>query len=306
MANDREGQLKQILAEIENLSESPLYTYRSENGYLPVMGEGNLEAGIMFIGEAPGEREAKSGRPFIGAAGRVLDELLQFIGLARQDVYITNVVKDRPPNNRDPKPEEVALYTPFLIRQIEIIQPKVIATLGRFAMDFILSQFALPEQGQKISQLHGQRLKAQTRYGEIAVVPLYHPAVALYNRNQRQTLEADFQVLQPVIKPGQGHPAQDEMAAPGERLPNGQIADLLDQIADLMEAQGSNAYRIRSYRNGARQIRTAPESVVALAQARDKKGLKALPGIGESLANLIIEYVHTGRSTLLDELKNKG
>ena len=196
MSNTRTEKLNKIAQELDALSQSPLYKYRVDNGYSAVLGEGDVNANIMFIGEAPGEREAKTGRPFVGGSGKVLDELLATIGLARKDIYITNVVKDRPPKNRDPRPDEIALYTPFLVKQLDIIQPKVIATLGRFAMDFMLAQLDLPEQGQKISTLHGKRLKAQASYGEVVLVPLYHPAVALYNRSQRSTLEEDFRALQ--------------------------------------------------------------------------------------------------------------
>ncbi len=195
MSNDRIAELEKIAEEVHNLQESPLYDYRTENNYSMVFGEGDVEARIIFIGEAPGKKEAESGRPFVGAAGRILDELLASIGVERQSVYITNVVKDRPPENRDPRPEEIELYRPFLLRQIEIIQPRVIATLGRFAMDFILDQFDLPEKGQKIGDLHGKRLEAQLPYGQIAVVPLYHPAVALYNRSRKEVLREDFQIL---------------------------------------------------------------------------------------------------------------
>ena len=126
MASDeRSLALKEIRDEIMNLSVSPLYEYRTTNNYFPVIGEGDHYAKIMFIGEAPGEQEAKKGRPFIGASGRMLDELLKSIGLARESVYITNIVKDRPPDNRDPRKDEIKLYTPFLERQIQIIQPKV-------------------------------------------------------------------------------------------------------------------------------------------------------------------------------------
>lgn len=191
----KQATLETIAAELEKLSNSPLYDFRVQNGYKVVVGEGSLDADILFIGEAPGASEAKSGRPFVGASGRVLAELLASIGLRRDDVYITNVVKDRPPENRDPRPDEIALYAPFLRRQIDLIQPKVIATLGRHAMEFVLELFGVPAGGQKISDLHGQPLGVQADYGELVVVPLYHPAVALYNRDQRATLEADFQVL---------------------------------------------------------------------------------------------------------------
>ena len=195
----RQAKLEAIAAELQQLSASPLYQYRVDNKYLPVLGEGSPYAALMLIGEAPGEWEAKSGRPFVGASGRLLDTLLQSIGLRRAEAYITNVVKDRPPENRPPTAPEVRLYTPFLRRQIEIIQPQVIATLGRFAMEFLFDFLAMPQKGQKISQMHGQSLPAQAAYGPITVVPLYHPAVALYTAAQRDTLNADFQVLKPLI-----------------------------------------------------------------------------------------------------------
>jgi DNA polymerase len=195
MAENRAAQLAKIAAEVQNLSQSPLYEYRQANNYSMVFGEGDPQAAIMFIGEAPGEREAKTGRPFVGAAGRLLNELLKSVGLKREDVYITNIVKDRPPENRDPTSVEIQLYQPFLLRQLEIIQPQVIVTLGRFAMDFVLNQFDLAEKGQKISALHGKLLHAQTSYGPISVVPLYHPAVALYSRDSEAILKNDFQML---------------------------------------------------------------------------------------------------------------
>ena len=195
MTDSKEAKMEKLAGEVEGLEQSPLYDYRRENGYLPVIGEGNVDADVLFIGEAPGKQEARSGRPFVGASGRVLDELLEGIGLERDDVYITNVVKDRPPDNRDPRADEIALYTPFLLRQIEIIEPKVIATLGRFAMEFILDHFNLPLQGERISDLHGKPIVAHTDNGPTTILPLFHPAVALYNRNQRSTLEEDFQVL---------------------------------------------------------------------------------------------------------------
>lgn len=191
--------LKQIRDEVWNLEESPLYKYRKDNNYFPVLGEGNHSAKIMFIGEAPGESEAKVGRPFCGAAGRILDELIKSIGLSRSDVYITNVVKDRPPNNRDPEQTEIDLYSPYLIRQIEIIKPKVLATLGRFSTKYILENFDLPEKNQSISLLHGKALDAIANFGLIQIVPLYHPAVVLYNATSRKVLEEDFKKLNKLI-----------------------------------------------------------------------------------------------------------
>ena len=203
MSTDRTEQLRAIRDELVNLKESPLYDYRQRNGYFPVIGQGDHYADIMFIGEAPGKNEAETGRPFCGASGRVLDELLASIQLERPDVYVTNIVKDRPPNNRDPLKTEIDLYAPFLERQIGIIQPKVIATLGRFSMEFILRRFGAFQANQKISQLHGTVIKVGAAYGRASVLPLYHPAAALYNASQRDTLEKDFQVLKQFISAGE-------------------------------------------------------------------------------------------------------
>lgn len=197
MTQDRTEKMRAIRDEIINLTESPLYEYRTSNGYYPVIGQGSHTAQIMFIGEAPGKNEAEQARPFCGASGRVLDELLASVGIAREDVYITNIVKDRPPDNRDPHKAEIELYAPFLDRQIDIIQPKVIATLGRFSMEFILKRFNAPEQTDKISKLHGKLIRAQASYGDVHILPLYHPAVALYNAGQKGTLMADFKQLEP-------------------------------------------------------------------------------------------------------------
>ena len=199
MSTDRTEQLRAIKDAIVNLKESPLYEFRVSNGYYPVIGQSNDYADIMFIGEAPGKNEAETGRPFCGASGRVLDELLEGINLDRQDVYVTNIVKDRPPQNRDPQKGELDLYSPFLEQQIDIIQPKVIATLGRFSMTFILEKFNAPQAMQKISDLHGTVIKVTSSYGSVSVVPLFHPAVALRNPAQRDTLKKDFEVLKQFI-----------------------------------------------------------------------------------------------------------
>lgn len=192
----RQAEMDKIRATLESLRASPLYAYRQEQGYHAVVGEGSLEAQVMLIGEAPGEREAKTGRPFVGASGRLLDELLASIGLVRAEIYITNVVKDRPPENRDPTSEEIALYAPLLRAQIELIQPRVVATLGRFAMDFIFEFLEVKhEKPPKISDVHGQTFEGKASYGPVAVVPLFHPAVALYSSARKGTLVADFEAL---------------------------------------------------------------------------------------------------------------
>jgi DNA polymerase len=193
---EKRARLEELAQDVRDLEASPLYAYRQENDYSAVVGEGDPDAEIMFIGEAPGAEEARTGRPFVGRAGQLLDDLLASVGIDREEVYITNVLKDRPPNNRDPHVAEIELYAPFLLRQIEIIKPRVIATLGRFAMDFVLELYDLPQQGRRIGDLHGQVLEAEAPHGEVAVVPLYHPAAAFYNQDLRPTMEEDFQVLQ--------------------------------------------------------------------------------------------------------------
>ncbi len=158
-----------------------------------VPGEGPENAEIMFIGEAPGFHEDRQGRPFVGAAGQYLDELLGVIGLDRAKVYITNVVKCRPPGNRDPLPHEMDACRPYLDRQIELIHPKVIITISRFAM---MRWF--PDK--KISEIHGR----PKRFGDLVVVPMYHPAAALHQPSLKKVLEEDFkrvpQILQEIGK----------------------------------------------------------------------------------------------------------
>lgn len=196
MAEDnRTEQLRKIKNEVLALKESPLYQERVQNKVFPVIGEGSHHAKIMFIGEAPGKNEAATGRPFCGAAGRILDELLTSAEIKRGDVYITNIVKDRPPFNRDPLPYEIEVYAPFLDRQIDIIQPQTIATLGRFSMDYVMKKFNLDSQLKPISQMHGKSFDAEASYGKIKIVPLYHPAVVVYNGNMKEALKKDFQVL---------------------------------------------------------------------------------------------------------------
>ncbi len=193
--NERTAALKQIRDDVLALTSSPLYEYRRQNKYYPVIGEGSHEAKVMFVGEAPGKNEAETGRPFCGAAGRILDELLASIDLPRSSVYVTNIVKDRPPGNRDPLPEEIAIYAPFLDRQIEIIAPKVIATLGRFSMQYVMTRLGLADVLRSISQMHGKLFEVKTSYGTTKILPLYHPAATIYNQHLRQDLFDDFQKL---------------------------------------------------------------------------------------------------------------
>lgn len=158
-----------------------------------VMGDGNPNADIVFIGEAPGKNEDLQGKPFVGAAGKFLDEMLSQASMDRSDVYITNIVKYRPPNNRDPLPEEKAVFLPYLLRQLEIINPKVVITLGRHSMEYFLPGYA-------ISAIHGQPKRITVGDRKIVIMPLFHPAAALYNGGLRQTLIDDFLKVPEVIK----------------------------------------------------------------------------------------------------------
>ena len=191
----RYQQLKQIRDEIVNLTSSPLYQYRVENNHYPVIGQGNHYAKVMLIGEAPSSYDAKSARPFSGPAGDVLDQLLTSVGLTREDVYITNVLKDYPPENRNPRKAEIDIYLPFLKRQINIVQPEIIITSGRFAMEVVLDYFQVVVDESKISDLHGTIIRTQAPYGEIVILPQYNPAYALHREEQRETIFEDFEVV---------------------------------------------------------------------------------------------------------------
>lgn len=194
MSLNRDEALRQIKDDVLALSGSSLADLRHEGKYLPVIGEGSHEAKIMFVGEAPGENEAKTGKPFCGRAGKILDELLSSAGIDRKDVYVTNIVKDRPPKNRDPLPEEIATYAPFLDRQIEIIKPKIVATLGRFSMEYIMRRYGLEKEIKSIGLLHGQTFELPD-LKVTKLVPLYHPAAAIYNQSLKPTLIKDFKIL---------------------------------------------------------------------------------------------------------------
>jgi len=191
--------MKKIRDELLVFKGSPLFEYRTVNHYFPVIGEGSHDAKIMFVGEAPGMNEAKTGKPFCGASGKFLTELVEHIGLKREQVYITNVVKDRPPENRDPTPDEIALYAPFLDRQIEIIQPRIIATLGRHSMSYVMKKFDLELELEPISKIHGRAFETKASYGPLTIVTLYHPAAALYNGSMREVLKKDVEVLKKYV-----------------------------------------------------------------------------------------------------------
>ena len=183
-AQEKEALLDEIAAEIRVCTRCELHRTRTNS----VPGEGPADARIMFIGEAPGWNEDQQGRPFVGAAGKFLEELLAAAGLKRSDVFITNVVKSRPPGNRDPLPDEIAACAPFLQRQIDAIDPDVIVTLGRFSM-------AKWFPGERISKIHGQPKKD----GKRLIVPMYHPAAALHQQALKATILEDFAKLPRIL-----------------------------------------------------------------------------------------------------------
>lgn len=189
---EKQAALEKLHVEIEKL-DLPLKGAASRL----VPGEGNPDAEVVFVGEAPGAEEDRQGRPFVGAAGKFLTELIESVGWKREDVYIANLIKHRPPNNRDPLPIEIEAYVPWLEKQLEIIQPKLIVTLGRYSMMHFLGPSTGSGQGAlSISKLHGQ----PKRRGKRVVMPMYHPAAALYQGSLRPLLAADFQKIPKVLK----------------------------------------------------------------------------------------------------------
>jgi DNA polymerase len=205
-AQEKEAVLDEIAAEIRVCTRCELHRTRTNS----VPGEGPADARIMFIGEAPGWNEDQQGRPFVGAAGKFLEELLGAAGLKRSDVFITNVVKSRPPGNRDPLPDEIVACAPFLQRQIDTIDPDVIVTLGRFSM-------AKWFPGERISRIHGQ----PKRDGKRLIVPMYHPAAALHQQALKTTILEDFAKLPRILAEAE---AAREAEAKADEPPPSQIS----------------------------------------------------------------------------------
>ncbi len=197
--------LDQVAQEVSICRRCPLHQGRGN----AVPGEGPPDASIMFIGEGPGFHEDRQGRPFVGNAGQFLEQMLASIGLRRDDVFITNVVKCRPPNNRDPLPEEIEACQGYLDRQIELINPKVIVTLGRFSM-------ARWFPDARISKIHGQG----RRIGDRMIVAFYHPAAALHQPTLRQIVEEDFRKLPHYVAQIQGGPAAGKPPVPDDEEPD--------------------------------------------------------------------------------------
>ncbi len=166
-----------------------------------VIGKGNLNAYIMFVGEAPGRKEDEQGLPFVGAAGKNLDKLLEKVGLSMDDVYIANILKCRPPENRDPLPEEIRAHTPWLLKQIEEVKPRVICSLGNYATKFFLSGYEvdLMDKQPGITSVHGKVKIIELKGNTIKLIPLFHPAAIIYNRNLLSAWEKDMEIVKKEV-----------------------------------------------------------------------------------------------------------
>ncbi len=187
----------QLVQEILSCRKCKLHRYRKK----PVPGEGNLDAEIMLVGEAPGEKEDEQGRPFVGPAGQLLTRMLSELGVSRGEVYITNIVKCRPPGNRDPEPDEISSCLPYLVRQIEIIRPRLIVCLGRHSAREILKLAGYREsEVHQISKIRGKVFRVKILGLDIRVVPTYHPAAALYNPRLREYIREDLRKAFELLK----------------------------------------------------------------------------------------------------------
>ncbi len=191
------NKLEKINSEIEKCEKCKLQETRKN----PVPGQGNPDAKIMFIGEAPGREEDLQGKPFVGKAGKILDTLLNSVNLTRKDIFIANILKCRPPKNRNPKQGEIKACSNYLDKQIGIINPKVIACLGNFSAKYILEKYGLKGKIEGISKIKCKIFKVSTLSGEINIIPLYHPAVAVYDPKKIKDLKKDFQILRKFAIP---------------------------------------------------------------------------------------------------------
>lgn len=183
------NQASALLALKDEIEQTEVAPHLKETATQLVFGAGSPSADIVFVGEAPGKHEDVQGIPFVGASGKLLDAMLETIELARKDIYITNIVKYRPPDNRDPTPQEIEAFRPYLLQQIAIIKPKIVVFLGRHSMGVFLPEL-------KIGEAHGNPVVKDGR----VYLPLYHPAAALYNGSMRQTLLEDFAKIPAILK----------------------------------------------------------------------------------------------------------
>lgn len=192
-SKSKEKILEELERIVKNCTKCPLHEGRTN----AVFGDGNIDADIMFIGEAPGRNEDLQGKPFVGQAGKLLTEAIESIGLNRSDVYITNVVKCRPPKNRDPTKEEIAACEPYLDKQISIINPSIIVTLGRFAMRYMLNKYNLGSH--TISKVRGRIFELHTLDKTIYFIPTYHPAAILYRQGLKFEFQSDFMKIKELL-----------------------------------------------------------------------------------------------------------
>ncbi len=195
--------LEEVASQVRNCHDCPLAEGRTN----AVPGEGPPDARIMFIGEGPGHHEDRLGRPFVGAAGGFLEELLASIGLKRQDVFIANMVKCRPPNNRDPLPAEVSQCSKYLDRQIELLDPELVVTLGRFSMSKFIQNETISRARGKVRKING-----------INVYPVMHPAAALHRQELRKTIESDFLAIPELLEREDGPTFEDDPEPEPEQL----------------------------------------------------------------------------------------
>src|SRR5919197_1936235 len=199
-AAERREDLVQLYREVQNCRRCPLHATRTQ----PVFGSGNADADLMFVGEAPGFHEDQQGRPFVGAAGKLLEELLGEIGMSRDDVFIANVLKSRPPGNRDPQLEEIEACKPYLMRQIELIEPLVICTLGNFSTKL------LTRRQDGITRVHGRAQDHVIAGLPIRIYPIYHPAAGLRSAAMLETLREDFQRLPALLGAARPQPVEED------------------------------------------------------------------------------------------------
>jgi len=190
--------LAQLKKKLETLKVGELYQLRKKENYKPVMGEGRPAAKIMLVGEAPGQTEAETGRPFVGRGGQLLTKILKSIGINRNDIYITNVVKDRPPGNRKPTKKEIEKYKPILEEEIKIVEPEIIVTLGKTATDFFFENY----KGEKVTRLgdvRGLIFSLKIENWLLKIVPTYHPAYGLRNPPSQQIIKKDLEKIKTRI-----------------------------------------------------------------------------------------------------------
>ena len=221
-AAERREALKVLYHDARGCVRCPLHQTRTQ----VVFGNGNANADLMFVGEAPGANEDRMGLPFVGAAGKLLDKLLGEIGLERQDVFVANTLKCRPPDNRDPHPNEIEACRGYLEKQIELIEPTVICTLGNFSTKLLRADTT------GISRLHGQAEERVIGSRAVRLYPLYHPAAALYTPSTLEALRADFHRIPQLL--AEGPPAQPE---PVEEIPEPEEPDLVPEGPPVAEAE---------------------------------------------------------------------